>query len=190
MKASLVVHKIKRSRRIIMMRLIVIAGIFLLMVSMVAPASAADNSLKQNTFGLSIGFNNGSLHDAATISGRYFLMDTMALTADLGFESQSGDRSDTFFALAVGIRKYLKKADFASFVGASIRYENDRISTRKDMIGIFGDFGAEYFFAKEFSVEGAIGIGISQVEDKTFNPSQDYTVFGTTVSGVRANFYF
>ncbi len=173
-----------------MKKLIIVAGIFLLIASMAIPAMAADNSLKQNTFGLSIGFNNGTLHDAATISGRYFLMDTMAVTADFGFESQSGDRSGDFFAIAVGIRKYLKKADFAPFVGASIRYENDRISTRKDMIGLFGDFGAEYFFSKEFSVEGAVGIGISQVEDKTVNPSQDYTVFGTTVSGVRANFYF
>ena len=173
-----------------MKRLLIVAGMFILMAAVIAPAMAADNSLKENTFGLSIGFNNGTLHDAATISGRYFLMDTMAVNVDFGFESQSGDRSGDFFALAVGIRKYLKKADFAPFVGASIRYENDRISTRKDMIGLFGDFGAEYFFAKEFSVEGAIGIGISQVEDKTVNPSQDYTVFGTTVSGVRANFYF
>jgi hypothetical protein len=172
-----------------MKRFIIVIGILVMMVSIVAPATAA-NSLKQNTFGLSLGFNNGSLNDAVTISGRYFVTDTLAAMADFGYAKQSGDQSGTFVLIGIGARAYLTKADFAPFVGGSIRYEKDKIQGNTEMLGIFADFGAEYFFSKEFSVEGSIGIGLEDVEDNSVNPSQDYTVFGTTTTGVRVNFYF
>jgi hypothetical protein len=172
-----------------MKRLIMIVSVLVIMISAVTSVQAA-NSLKQGTIGMSLGFNNGSLHDAVTISGRYFVMDTMAVIADFGFAKQNGDQGGSFVLIGVGARKYLKKEDFAPFVGGSFRYEKNKIQDNTEMFGIFGDFGAEYFFSKELSVEGSVGIGLESVEDNTVNPSQDYTIFGTTSSGVRVNFYF
>lgn len=172
-----------------MKKFIIVASIFVLLVSIVAPAQAA-NSLKENTFGLSFGFNNGSLHDAVTISGRYLITDTLAAIADFGFAKESGDRSGSFVLIGLGARAYLSKQDFSPFIGGSIRYEKNKIEGNTEMLGIFADFGAEYFFSKELSVEGSIGVGLEDVEDSSVNPSQDYTVFGTTTTGVRVNFYF
>ena len=185
----MIIDRTKREKEKGMKRFIIVASILVMMAGFAAPVSAA-NSLKQNTFGLSLGFNNGSLHDAVTISGRYLVTDTLAAIADFGFAKQNGDQSGSFLLIGVGVRKYLKKEDFAPFVGGSFKYEKNKIQDNTEMFGIFGDFGAEYFFSKEFSVEGSVGIGLESVEDNTVNPSQDYTVFGTTTSGVRVNFYF
>jgi len=49
-------------------------------------------------------------------------------------------------------------------------------------------FGAEFFIGKQFSLEGAVGVGLGQASDDLSNA--DDTYFGTRTLGVRANFYF
>ena len=51
-----------------------------------------------------------------------------------------------------------------------------------------GLFGAEYFFSKNFSVEGTIGIGLGQASNDLNN--SDTTYLGTRTIGVHANFCF
>jgi len=173
-----------------MKRSFIVALVVVLFAGLGSIASAA-NSLKQNAIGMSVGIgSSGTVHDAVTLSGRYFLMDTLAGIVDMGFESHSGDQSNSYALISLGARKYLGKEDFAPFAGGSIIYERQRISGNTEKFGVVGVFGAEYFFHKQFSVEGSAGLGIERVEDNARNPSQEYTSIGTTSAGVKANFYF
>ena len=168
-----------------MKRLIVIVSVAVLTLGLVTGAMAA-NSLKQGDFGISVGFSD----DGVMIGGRYFVIDTLALTGELGFAKESGDRDDSFTRMEFGVRKYLKKEDFAPFAGGQMVYERDKILADTEMIGLFGYVGAEYFLHTKFSIEGSVGIGVERVENNAVNPEEEYTVFGTTTGGVRANFYF
>jgi hypothetical protein len=156
-----------------------------LTLGLVTGAMAA-NSLKQGDFGISVGFSD----DGIVIGGRYFVIDTLAVTAELGFQKESGDRDDSQTIMSFGARKYLKKEDFSPFAGGEMVYERDKILADTEMVGLTGYAGAEYFLNTKFSVEGSVGIGVARVENNAVAPEEEYTVFGTTSGGVRANFYF
>jgi hypothetical protein len=168
-----------------MKKLIVIVSVVVLTLGLVTGAMAG-NSLKQKDFGISVGFSD----DGIVIGGRYFVIDTLAVMAELGFEKESGDRDDSHTVMAVGARKYLKKEDFSPFAGGQLMYERDKINGDTESIGLVGYVGAEYFLHTKFSIEGSVGIGVARVENNAVNPEEEYTVFGTTSGGVRANFYF
>lgn len=164
-----------------------------LMVAVMSTGAFAANSLNQGTFGLSVGFNNlSSFPDGLedTIFAKFLVSGDLALVAGFGFTSASGDPGmpdGTDLSLVLGVRKYLKKDDFAPFAEGLLVFMNQD-STALDTIGVLGNFGAEYFLHKQFSLEGSAGIGLFQVEDSV--SSADTTILGTTSLGLRANFYF
>ncbi|MHB8845389.1 MAG: hypothetical protein ACYC7L_11665 [Nitrospirota bacterium] len=164
-----------------------------LMVAVMCTGAFAANSLDQGTFGLSVGFNNlSSFPDGLedTIFAKFLVSDDLALIAGFGFTSASGDPGmpdGTDLSLVLGVRKYLKQDDFAPFAEGLLVYMNQD-TTARDTIGVLGNFGAEYFLHKQFSLEGSAGIGLFQVENS--GTSADATILGTTSLGLRANFYF
>lgn len=176
-----------------MKKLIVVAAAVVMIMGLAGSAFAA-NSLAQGKFGLSVGFTNlSSFPDGLedTIIGKFFVSGDMALIAGFGFSDASGDPGmpdGTDLSLLVGARKYLKKDDFAPFVEGILLYST-RDSDGLDTIGVLGNFGAEYFLHKQFSLEGSVGLGLLMVETNT-GPNADSTIFGTNSLGVRANFYF
>ena len=176
-----------------MKKFIVVATAVVVMMGLAGSAFAA-NSLQSGKFGLSVGFTNLSAFPDGmenTIIGKMFLADDMALLLGFGFVNASGDPGmpdGTDFSFMLGARKYLKKDDFAPFIEGILVYMTQD-STGLDTIGVLGNFGAEYFLHKQFSLEGSVGIGLLQQETNT-GPNADSTQFGTTSLGVRANFYF
>jgi hypothetical protein len=188
-------------------KLIVVAVVVVMMMALSGNAFAA-NSIAQGSKGISVGMGdsvfghpNFPLGDAAAtqnpvvdISGRFFVAKDVALTLGAGLQMNSSDAEGTYLSLSFGARKYLSTNDFAPFVGGQITYVTwdakvNGVKTADATIFDLAAFvGAEYFFSKNFSVEGAIGIGIGQATDDQRNI--DTTYIGTRTVGVHANFYF
>ena len=186
------------------------AAVVLLFAALSGTGDAA-NSLNTGSKGVSIGFGDSVLNHVASptdgvqnnpivdISGRYFVAKDTALTAGLGFQMNSGDVDGTYLSFNAGVRKYLRVDDFAPFVGAQFSYLTYD-AKHKNAAGVTvkyadysawefsGLFGAEYFLAKSFSVEGSIGLALGHGTDDVSH--NDTTYIGTRSVGVRANFYF
>jgi hypothetical protein len=189
-----------------MMNRISLAGATLVLAIAAGNASAA-NSLATGAMGLNVGFTNatalsGSSTPAAfMINGRYFIAKDTAVMAGVGLSiNDSGvspNSKSTDVGFMAGIRKYLKTEDLAPFVGARFQY----LSTQQGVGGGANDVtdfaleaeaGAEYFFAKQFSLEGSVGFGYSSSESQPSGggATTKATSLGTTSYNVAANFYF
>lgn len=158
-----------------------------------AVSALAANSLSAGTMGLNLGVavdSQAVFKENFVINGRYFIKNDMAVLAGLGLSVAGGDAKGTDIGLMGGFRKYLKTDDFAPFVGGRFQYQSTQDSTLIAM-AVLAEAGAEYFLAKQFSVEGRVGFGYTSIEKKapTFTPSKE-TAIGTAVFGVSANFYF
>jgi len=194
------------------MKKIAIIAVVVLMAAALAGNAFAANSLASGSKGISVGmgdslfthkvaptdtagFNISSGNDVVDISGRFFVGKDVALMLGAGLQLNSGDAEGTYLSLSFGARKYLSTNDFAPFIGGQISYvtadgDNAAGVTVYD-VSIFdlaALFGAEYFFSKNFSLEGAIGVGLGQWNNDVNNT--DGTYLGTRTVGVHANFYF
>lgn len=180
--------------------IIIVAAVAVVMGLGIGSASAASgsNSLKSGTLGFNVGFGDSVFGNigVVTVSGKYFLQDNLALVAGFGVQESSGDFDDKFFSLSGGARYYLKTDDFSPFVEGKFSYEDENVNvngSRLDQTAL--DFsavvGAEYFLHRQFSIEGAVGLGFGTITVKNPGlPDQDVTYFGTRTVGVSANFYF
>lgn len=171
----------------------ILAGAALAMVAMSGSAMAA-NSLYAGAMGLSVpiterNFNvNNSPAIDPLLEGKYMMSKDTAILMGFGFLSGGASgNSTTTFALEGGLRKYMKVDDFAPFVGGLLQYSNTNSSPNATTgLALVAEAGAEYFFAKQFSVEGKVRFGYTSVE----TGGTKYSYFGTTTAGLSANFYF
>ncbi len=158
-----------------------------LVLAMVAGSALAANSLNKGSMGLNFNLQDDPAN--FIVNGKYLVTNDMAILGGLGLRVSGGDSKGTDLGLLAGIRKYLKTDDLAPFVGGRLVYSstNDSNITK---INLMAEAGAEYFLAKQFSVEGRIGFGYGSTENKTAVPTTKVTAIGTSVFGVSANFYF
>jgi hypothetical protein len=191
------------------MKKIAILAVAMVMMAGLAGSAFAANSLAQGSKALSIGFGDSVLNHVASptdqnqnnpivdVSAKFVIAKDMAITAGLGFQMNTGDLEGTYLSFNVGMRKYFKTDDFAPFVGAQLSYITYDAELPPANGGQYVDFsawdvagvvGAEYFFSKQFSIEGSVGLAIGTAEDNQSN--LDTTYIGTRNMGVRANFYF
>jgi hypothetical protein len=189
------------------MKKIAIVAVVVVMMAGLAGSAFAANSLAQGSKAISVGMGDslfshtfspqaqGYINNVVDISGRYFIAKDMALYGGFGLQLNSGDYDGTYFSFAVGVRKYLSMNDFAPFIAGQFAYatvdakQNGTKFVDQSVFDIAGLFGAEYFFSKNFSVEGSIGIGVGQYNDD-LPGGGDSTYLGTRTVGVQANFYF
>ena len=182
------------------MKKIIVALLTLVLVASfsIGTASAA-NSLQEGSKGISIGFidtnrtTSFSEDRIYTIYGKYFTSRDFALLAGFGFLTSSGDgaiQDEDYLNLAFGVRKYLSVDDFAPFIEGLISLEKYEQGPGVDdeWLNFIVGFGGEYFFARQFSMEGTIGFIFGTYENN--NTGDDATFFGTASLGLRANFYF
>ncbi len=132
---------------------------------------------------------NGAADDLYIVQGKYFLEKNLAILAGVGIGIKGGDANGTDFGFKAGARKYLKTSDFAPFFGGYFQYSSTNDSNYK-ITQIMAEFGAEYFFAKQFSIEGAARAGYMSGEDSTGVTTEKATNVGTASAGVSFNFYF
>lgn len=160
-------------------------------------------NLQKGSFGISVGMGDSvfshkaipmvdsMVNDVVDLSVRYMIANDMAIMGGFGLQIDGGDADATYLSLSGGVRKYLKTDDFAPFVGGQISLimlEADPNIADLQIIDLSAEFGAEYFFSRQFSMEGSVGVGLGQASDDLTNT--DDTYFGTRTVGVRANFYF
>lgn len=145
----------------------------------------AENSLQAGA----IGFSAGIGEDSLDLSGRYFLIEDLAILGGVGLMLQGGDLDRTYFNLAVGLRKYLTRDDFAFFVGGRVDYTKNNENEVEDdysRFNLLGNVGVEYFIAKRFSVEGSVGAGFAFGKEG----GESYFSIGTFTRSLAATFYF
>jgi len=185
------------------MNKISLAGAALVLAVAAGNASAA-NSLNTGAMGLNVGFTNTSSISGSggtpadfMINGRYFIGKDMAIMAGIGLSiNDSGapaNSKSTDVGFMAGIRKYIKTDDFAPFVGGKFQYLSTRQGGNDVTDFSFGvEAGAEYFLAKQFSLEGSVGFGYasSEAQPAGGGATTKATAFGTRSYNVGANFYF
>ena len=150
---------------------------------MAAGSASAANSLNAGSVALNVGMDRVT----PLIAGKYSISKDMAILGGLGFQSAGPNgRKETTLALLAGVRKYLKTDDFAPFVGGVFQYSTTSGTPSSSTTSLLAEFGAEYFLAKQFSIEGKARFGFGS-ED---NAGAKTSTFGTSTAGVGVNYYF
>ena len=170
-----------------------------------ATASSASNGPSAGNFGLNVDLTKPTTQFGTPadflINGRYFITKDMAILAGFGLQMvDSGattSSKSTNIGLMGGFRKYLKTDDLAPFVGGKLQYLGTRAgtgATAADVtdLSILAEIGAEYYLAKQFSLEGSVGAGYASQESKAVvgGGSSKMTGFGSVTYNLSANFYF
>ena len=174
------------------MKKIAIVGATLALAFAAGSASAA-NSMASGTLGLNVPVYStppaAGVPINSLISGKYFVGKDMAILGGFGFLSggPSGSTTTTFSILA-GMRKYMNTNDFAPFVGGVFEYSSTSGTPSSNSMSLAVEGGAEYFLAKQFSIEGKVGFGYIAVDPGA--PTAKSTYFGTTTSNLSVNYYF
>ena len=163
----------------------------IMFLTMSAGSVLAENSLHVGAMGLNL-----STQDSFLINGKYFIEKDTAILGGFGLGIAGGDAKGTDIGFLVGMRKYLKTSDFAPFIGGRFQYATTQDSTLTDLV-IVAEAGAEYFVAKQFSIEGRVEFGYrsTEFEIPSLNPfvptiNIKETNIGTNSATLSANFYF
>jgi len=172
--------------------------------TVLALALSAGSAFAGPTAG-SIGLNADLVYSATPlgtptnfmVKGKYLIKQDLAILAGAGLQivdsGAAANAKSTNLGLMGGIRKYMKTDDFAPFFGGRLQYVSTT-SAGNDVTDLVlrAELGAEYFFAKQFSVEGAVGAGYAsqKLSPVAGGASQTATAIGTATYSVSANFYF
>lgn len=168
-----------------------IALAIVIMALTVSTGSAfAANSLVPGAISLGVGVaERGSLATPINplISGKYAVAKDMAILGGFGFLSGGpSGATTTTLAVEAGVRKYLKTDDYAPFVGGVFQYASTSGTPSSNSLGLAAEFGAEYFLARQFSIEGKAQFGY--ISQDTGGAKASY--IGSTTAGLSVNFYF
>jgi hypothetical protein len=192
-----IISEIKfQQRRNKMKKLIVVAVALVMVMGIGIGNASAANSLKQGAIGMNV-----DVSENFVLTGKYLVMNDLAVLAAFGVGKKGADAKGTDVGIGGGARKYLKMDDFAPFVGGTLFYSTTEDGNTKNL-SLMGEFGAEYFLAKQFSIEGKVGFGYTQQETKepgttlvggvlvptTNNVKR--TNIGTDRSAISFNYYF
>lgn len=170
-------------------------------LAMAAGSAAAAGGPSSGNFGINVGLTKATTPMSTPadflINGKYFISKDMAVLAGVGLVlADTGAPTNnkyTNVGFQGGFRKYLKTDDLAPFIGGKLQY----LSTRQGAndvsdFALVVEVGAEYYFGKQFSLEGSVGAGYASAEYKQVGgtTSQKATGFGSTSFDLSANFYF
>jgi len=176
------------------MKKIALVGATLAFVLAAGSVSAA-NSMTTGAMGLNvtvipetIDFGGGNTASSPMVSGKYFYAKEMALLGGVGFASGGpSGASVTLIKLMGGVRKYMNTNDFAPFIGGRVDYASTSGTGSASNLSLQAQAGAEYFLAKQFSIEGSAGFGFVSISPVV---GSSYTKLGTASAGVSINLYF
>lgn len=157
----------------------------------------AENSLNNGAFALNMQVSDsilgGNVRDFGgnesplMVAGKFMIAKDAAVLLGFGLGVYGGDGEGTDLAIKGGYRSYMSTADFAPFVGASFAMKsyNDGDTTETYFMG---EFGAEYFMSRQFSVEGSAYAGYGAVKQDI--PDTNISRIGTYGTSVSVNYYF
>ena len=163
-------------------------------------AAQAENSLQNGSFALNMQISDsilggnvpvtdtlGNERDTPLmVAGKFMIAKDAAVLLGFGLGIHGGDSEGTDLAIKGGYRSYMSTADFAPFVGASFAMKS-YVDGNITETYLLGEFGAEYFLSRQFSVEGSAYAGYGSIDvDPNFTGSR----IGTYGSSVSVNYYF
>lgn len=182
-----------------MKKKILVTAVAGLLAGMSATASA--QGPRGDAKGINVSLENSLFDTTEQVmmwKGKFFTAPDVAIIGGFGFNTYGSDAEGTDLSFQIGGRKYMGTGSFAPFFGGSFAYESlesvagtipglDKVTT----VAIVGEFGGEYFFSPQFSIEGALRAGFSS-EDQDFVGGGSFTTtrLGTFGSQISANFYF
>lgn len=155
-------------------------------VLMVATANAfASNmgggNLSKGKRGLSVSTSSNTM-----LSGKYFVGNEKAVLVGFGLLNNA---AGTDIYLMGGGRKYFSSnntTNVVPFIGGRGWYSSLK-SANASTLGASAEAGAEYFFEKNFSIEGLVSLGFAST---TPSGGSSTSTFGTSLYALGANFYF
>jgi len=154
--------------------------------------AVAENSLRTGAKAINLTVNTTGdsvlLSEAldTRLKGKYFTSNTMAILFGVGLNLYGSDGDGTDMSLMGGVRSYQGSGDFATFFGGSISYADLESLGNVTEIAFLGEFGGEYFFHRQFSVEGSLRAGYASAD---FGPVT-VTNLGTFGGQISLNYYF
>lgn len=168
-----------------------------------ARAPAYDQGPSAGSFGINVPIAGNVFTTAPApdflITGSYHITKSMAVLAGLGLQmvdtGATTNNKSTNIGIMGGARYFLKTDDLAPFVGGRLQYSSGKDkATFADVTTIIlgAEMGAEYYFSKQFSLEGSASFGYASADVKPVGAtsSTKSSVIGTTMINVSANFYF
>ncbi len=132
-------------------------------------------------FGLGAGLSTGS----TDLFGKVWASDMFAVRLELGFENTSNGMSETDFTFGGGVEYHWTKRKVSPFVVGRLMFESLESAGDITMFSLFGGWGVEYWWEKNFTLSGEAGIVFSSLTNRA-----DETVFRTTQSAIRLTYYF
>lgn len=184
-----------------MKKFVKVASAVSIVLGMGMGTAQAENSLQNGSFALNMQISDSILggNVAVTdglgnqtetplmVAGKFMIAKDAAVLLGFGLGIYGGDGEGTDLAIKGGYRSYMSTADFAPFVGASFAMKsyNDGDTTETFVLG---EFGAEYFLSRQFSVEGSAYAGYGAISQDI--PDTTASRIGTYGSSVSVNYYF
>lgn len=142
------------------------------------PASAQ----KSGKIGLGVGLSTGD----ASVSGKVWANDKLAVRLQLGFQSVSNGVSTTDFNLGGGLEYHWAVDKVSPYIVGMLMYaSDDQGATDLTSFSLFAGWGAEYWWEKNFTAGGDAGISFTSTSN-----GADVTTFGTGQSTIRLTYYF
>jgi len=152
--------------------------------------TATINDTAPNPFemGSAAAGQNVQIPAAPVVRGKFFMGSDFAILAGGAISTLSGDVSGSILNFQGGVRKYFSTGDFAPFAGGGLSfttYTPDQ-GDAWNALEISGEFGAEYFFSSQFSIDAALRAGLTNADAG----GTSATSFGTLGTQINANYYF
>ncbi len=150
----------------------------LLCVVLIALPTSAQQPGK---FGLGAGLSTGS----TDLFGKVWASDMIAVRFELGFENKSNGPSETDFTFGGGVEYHWTKRKVSPYVAGVLMFESLAGARDVTIFSLFGGWGVEYWWEKNFTLSGEAGITFSSRSN-----GGNETVFRTTQSAIRLTYYF
>ncbi len=170
----------------------------IVLATLAGTASAAPTVGK---YGINIDLTNSTTVSGTPsmfmIKGKYMMEKDTAILAGFGMQmvdtGANTNSNNTDIGFLFGIRQYTKTKEFSPFIGGKIQYLSTRQgATDVTDLGLLVEAGAEYFLAKQFSLEGSVGGGYVATESQAAagGPTTKASGIGTISYNLSANYYF
>ncbi|MDX8385957.1 MAG: hypothetical protein R8M11_05520 [Gallionella sp.] len=175
---------------------LVVSSLFL--ATMTGTASAAPTVGK---YGINVDLTNSTTVAGTPsifmIKGKYVMTKDTAILAGFGMQmvdtGAATNSKNTDIGFMFGIRQYMKTKQFSPFLGGKIQYLSTRQGTTDVTdLGLLIEAGAEYFLAKQFSLEGSVGGGYvaRETQPAAGGATTKASNIGTISYNLSANYYF
>jgi hypothetical protein len=143
-------------------------ALVLIAIFVISAASFAGDMAKSGSWGIqtSLGVASSPIQSTNSIGMKFWASDNMAIRVEAGYASftpASGGDATSGYAIGAGFEYHMTPmGSLSPYVGLEVGYGGGSVpggGTIPSSLGINGAWGAEYFFASNFSWAGEVQLG-------------------------------